>query len=97
MSEYDFSGLTRAQQWLLTFQGWEISSEAAQPSPRTVAKLIKRGLVVPVEVKEMTRIGPMTVTEYRVPLDVHMAWCEHCSRQEALRAKRGNGQGQLHA
>ena len=79
---YDFSRLTAAQQNLLTFQGWQIGSHypggsmRPQPGPRTVRKLIERGLVIPHEVQK----GGLTVIEYEIPILVHMAWCEECSK-----------------
>lgn len=72
---YDFSGLTEAQQRLLTFQGWEPGCGQKQPTPRTVKKLIDRKLVVP---HDMPFMG-ITVKAYDVPINVHAAWCEHCA------------------
>lgn len=43
---YDFSGLTSAQQRVLTFQGWDVGNMYYQPGGRTVKKLIARGLVI---------------------------------------------------
>jgi hypothetical protein len=82
--EYDFSGLTEEQEWLLVFQGWRIGDKypSHQPSKKTVKKLIERGLVIEHEVKQMTSIGPMTVLEYEVPLHVHMAYCMSCDGKE---------------
>lgn len=74
---YDFSRLTPMQEWLICLQGWHIGKKwpdgsiYAQPAKRTVRKLIERGLLVPREVGD----GMLTVTEYDVPLDVHMAYC----------------------
>jgi hypothetical protein len=87
---FDFSDLTESQQWLLTFQGWDTSSTFAQPSKRTVAKLIERGLVIPHERQAPAGVGAltMTVVEYEVPLVVHLAWCLECARPRARRARR---------
>ena len=76
-----------ADQWLLTFQGWDTSSTFAQPSKRTVAKLIERGLVIPHERQVPAGVGALTMTviEYEVPLVVHLAWCLMCSRPRARR------------
>ncbi|MDF3019347.1 MAG: hypothetical protein K0Q92_650 [Steroidobacteraceae bacterium] len=77
---YDFSRLTPRQEELLTFGGWILDDAKAgrvQPSKRTVAKLIERGLVETSVVKERM----WDVTQYHVPVDVHIAWCDHCSRQ----------------
>lgn len=85
---YDFSGLTNAQHALLTFQGWQVGqanpdrSPCVQPSERTVRKLIERGLVIPHERDVPAGPFTMSVTEYEVPIDVHMAWCEYCAQQE---------------
>jgi len=76
MSEYDFSGLTEKQQWLLTMQGWSFRDEAPQPQPRTVQKLIDRGLLV---VAEPYIDRGLMIRQYVVPIHVHMAWCQYCS------------------
>lgn len=89
MSEYDFTGLTRVQQNLLTFDGWQIGSKLLpQPSPKSVSRLIERGLVTSIRVRDPSPLGNMFVTEYYVPTDVHMAWCEHCSRLESKPGRR---------
>lgn len=72
---FDFSNLTANQRSLLVFNGWQIGSTVMnQPSKATVKKLIERGLVIPHEVKR----GNMTVTEYEVPVAVHLAFCLSC-------------------
>ncbi len=84
--DYDFSGLTANQEWLICYQGWRIGqkfpdgSTWPQPSRRTVKKLIERGLIqervvsVPGPISGMS----MQVTEYCVEPDVHLAWCFSC-------------------
>lgn len=78
---YDFSRLTPAQEWLLVLQGWHVGSKLpdgspfVQPGKRTVKKLIERGLVVPCERVIDGKPFAMTVIEYHVPLDVHLAFC----------------------
>lgn len=85
---YDFSGLTDQQQALILHEGWRIGqkhldgSAWVQPHPRTVKKLIERGLMDAVESVEMGGPFRMTVMEYRVPLHVHMAYCAWCAKQE---------------
>jgi hypothetical protein len=78
--DYDFSNLTETQQWVLTFQGWHLSTARLmpQPTPRQMAKLIKRGLVIE---KEVVDRG-LTFKTYEVPLDVHFAWCLTCKDEE---------------
>lgn len=78
--KYDFTGLTPTQQGVLTFQGWCVADagQRPQPSKRTVAKLLARGLVV----EHINKGSIFTVREYEVPLDVHIAWCDYCSRQK---------------
>ena len=73
-TEYDFSRLTEKQKELLTFQGWYVGSMISQPRKKTVEKLIARGLLVERE----TKYGAVRVTEYEVPISVHMAWCAQC-------------------
>lgn len=80
--DYDFSGLTSRQHWLILFNGWRIGQTYPdgrawpQPSKQTVKKLIDRGLMVERTVREFDpRFGSMDITEYHVPLLVHMAYC----------------------
>lgn len=76
MSAFDFTGLTPAQQALLTYDGWHVGSKLIrQPQPRTVRRLLERGLVVP---RDTVFLG-VRITEYDVPAAVHAAWC---SRKE---------------
>lgn len=81
MPNYDFTGLTPRQEWLILYMGWRPGqtypdgSPWPQPSKRTVKKLIERGLMEAIEVKEQAGPLTMTVTEYRVPLHVHAAYC----------------------
>lgn len=84
--DYDFSKLTPAQEWLIVYQGWHIGQKYPdgsiwpQPSKRTVKKLLDRGLMFAREVSEpVPGFGSMTVIEYDVPLDVHMAYCMQCA------------------
>jgi hypothetical protein len=79
--DYDFSGLTPRQQELLTFEGWTVfdAPTRVQPAKRTVRKLIEQGLL---KETRRYRMG-LWITEYFVPLGVHMAWCSHCARAEA--------------
>lgn len=79
---FDFSGLTPAQQELLTFQGWEPGTRMRQPRPQTVRKLLERGLVVE---RPMQFMG-VAIKAYDVPIPIHMAWCAWCSEQERARA-----------
>lgn len=90
MSDYDFTGLTETQKALLTFGGWQIGSQAVpvQPGKRTVAKLIERGLLVTQNKIEPCGRWRMTVTEYFVPIPVHMAWCQHCTDTLTRQGKR---------
>lgn len=79
---YDFSGLTPAQEWLICLQGWRVGSKYPdgspwpQPTKRTVKKLVERGLVIEKQRRTETASGwALTVTEYEVPLAVHLAYC----------------------
>ena len=86
---YDFSKLTPAQEWLICYQGWRVGqtypdgSVWVQPQKRTVKKLIERGLVTAVPVQMFGGRFPVTVTEYRVEPEVHLAWCLSCVPEEA--------------
>lgn len=74
---YDFSRLTERQQELLTFGGWRVGDDRPQPSPRTTSRLIRRGLVE----RHVIEDRSLRIVIYDVPLAVHIAWCEHCSRK----------------
>lgn len=71
---YDFTGLTAPQRGVLAMQGWQPGA-GQQPRPRTVAKLVERGLVVE---RDIVFCG-VAMKAYEVPLDVHAAFCEWCS------------------
>lgn len=72
----DFTGLTAAQQRVLTFQGWRPGpGSQAQPRPQTMAKLLQRGLAAE---REVMFLG-VRIKAYDVPLPVHMAWCRRCA------------------
>jgi len=74
---YDFTRLTDSQQELLTFGGWTRHCGRKQPGNSTVKKLLDRGLI---EKKEVDKSFRFYIPEYTVPLPVHMAWCERCSK-----------------
>lgn len=70
--DYEFSKLTHNEQCLLTFCGWHVGSPwVKQPTKKSAAKLLERGLVA--EIKRTER--GFSWSEFTVPLDVHMAWC----------------------
>lgn len=77
---YDFSGLSDREGELLTFQGWTAQSTmpAVPPGRKAMRRLIARGLVI----ERSREYRGLTVTEYEVPLDVHVAWCARCSEAE---------------
>lgn len=70
--DYDFSKLTHNEECLLTFCGWHVGSpRVKQPSKKSAAKLLARGLVT--EIKRTER--GVSWSEFTVPLDVHMVCC----------------------
>lgn len=71
-----FADLTSAQQALLTHNGWYVGCGFNQPSDRTVAKMLKRGLLV----ERRVVVQGVTVREYDVPVAVHVDWCERCGK-----------------
>lgn len=77
---YKFDDLTRAQQALLSFQGWrpDLKAFIRQPSTKTVERLLARGQLEP----EVLHEGYFQTTTYSVPLDVHVQWCKYCSEKE---------------
>jgi hypothetical protein len=75
--DYDFSGLTLTQQWLLTNQGWERGYKSGHgPRRPTVDPLISRGLVFEHKNDEGR------TEAFEVPLAVHIAWCAHCAEKD---------------
>lgn len=77
---YGFSGLTKAQRELLTFNGWQgCQFPPTQPQARTVRRLLDRGLLIEHKRPVSSPFGTMVVSEYEVPLRVHVAWCAHCA------------------
>ena len=78
--DYNFEGLTPIQEWLILYQGWRIGQRFPdgdhwpQPTEDEVRILIERGLMEEVEVNQ----GLMKVKEYRVGIDVHLAYCMAC-------------------
>lgn len=82
VNDIDFTGLSIAQQTVMTLQGWTPSMAASgicpQPSREAMRPLIDRGLIVEHEVTSVRGGIPMTWWEYEVPIPVHMAWCLEC-------------------
>lgn len=72
---FDFGALTPAQQ--RAAGNVAINLDGGE-SPRVLARLVELGVV---ESYPENRGGhpPLTVTRYRMPLAVHLAWCEWCS------------------
>lgn len=87
--DYDFSGLTEQQAWLILYQGWRVGqcypdgSPWPQPTKQMVKKLIDRNLMDVIKSREPVGKSGfyMNVTEYHVPIEVHMAWCIHSTER----------------
>jgi hypothetical protein len=49
-------------------------------SQRSIAMLLKRGLIEQVRVRRIGRdpLGAIEIPEYEVPLPIHMQWCKWC-------------------
>lgn len=73
-----------------TFDGLTVAQDRAfgsiaigQPprcTPKTIAVLLERGLVEADErVVGRDVLGPITVTDYYVPIDTHARWCLWCA------------------
>lgn len=82
----DFDKLTKAQQ--------DAASRVAcnmdpQCSPKTIKALVDRGVIEWFKVRVGTdSLGAICVTEYRIPIGVHIQWAEWCSREyEAAKAR----------
>ena len=50
----------------------------------TLVRLANLGLIVPEVVEEQTRQGRLRYTRWEMPLPVHIAFCEWCSKQPDL-------------
>lgn len=79
--DYDFTGLTRAQEKMLTQQGRDKSQSWRRPNVSTVNTLMERGLLL------MFPIAPGSTYPhcYVVPIPVHVAWCEYCASRRSKR------------
>lgn len=75
---YDFDALSAAQQRVAG--NVAINLDLGHP-PRVLARLVELGLIEPYEERQGGH-PPLTVTRYRMPLAVHLAWCEWCTKQE---------------
>lgn len=73
---FDFDALTPAQQRAAGNVAINLDSGE---SPRVLARLEQLGVI---ESYSENHGGhpPLTVTRYRMPLAVHLAWCEWCTR-----------------
>lgn len=87
---FDFSNLTPAQSSLIGMGGWTLAHVPnPQPGPRTVAKLIARGLLVQDEAHD--RAGPfvMVVRTYSLAPGVRVAWAAHRATMRERAKERG--------
>ena len=71
-----FRGLTKAQQ-----KGFERIACNLPPgcTERTLVALLDAGLIERTEHAQRTALGTFVHYEHRVPIPVHMEWCEWCS------------------
>lgn len=77
MSQFD--GLTKAQVDALCEVAF--GGRSGMINPRTAAVLVDRRLIERVTVDMgADRFGRMIVTDYEMPLDVHIDFCEWCDR-----------------
>jgi hypothetical protein len=80
----DFTGLTQAQMYLLSYGGWSPNDKRPQPRRTTVRKLIERGLVVE---RDVVFLG-VRMRVYDVPTEIHMAFLEWCAGSATRLAER---------
>jgi hypothetical protein len=74
----NFENLTKSQ--LSVFEQICINDDAAH-NQRTLDSLVRRGLI---EEYDERQDVIFVIKRYRVPIPVHMAWCEWASEQEAI-------------
>lgn len=51
--------------------------------PATLKTLVKRGLIERYTETRPSQFGMMHVYRHRMPLAIHIAWCEFCSKELA--------------
>ena len=68
-----------SKQQLAVFEQIAINNDGGHNS-RTLESLIKRNLIESYEQKDTVFFGDLTVIRYRVPLNVHIEWCEWCDK-----------------
>jgi hypothetical protein len=78
-SQYDFSGLSRTQ--IDALANVAFNGGGAGCARQTLASLERRGFIEPEVVETPTSLGVLRITEWTMPLPVHMAFCAWCSVQ----------------
>lgn len=83
MSQKRFAGLTQRQ--FDVFGQITIGKDLGH-HPKTLEALEKRGLIKRYW-ETLPGWPPVKVASFSVPIDVHAAWCQWCSEQEADKPK----------
>lgn len=65
--------LTKPQRAVMDTLG--CGGEVQMSHPKTLAKLVNMGLIMPSPISIKTRLGIFTTTEYFMPVHAHIAWC----------------------
>lgn len=79
MADHPCKGMTKAQRQ--AFEQVACGDGLPSAMPKTLAKLVERGLIQRATDKVLGRdqLGVIAIPQYFVPLAIHMQWCEWCS------------------
>lgn len=71
-----FAGLSKPQ--IAALGNVAFGGTGAGVPRKTMAKLLERNLIVPIVRSSSDILGRFTWTEYAMPIDVHVRFCEFC-------------------
>lgn len=75
---FDFDSLSKRQQDVLGWVAIGVDLDLGH-HPRTLASLVKLGLIEEYEEHQPGALGMLRVKRYATPLHVHVAWCYWCA------------------
>ncbi len=81
----NFGRLTEKQQQVL---GLIAMNEDAGHHPQVLKSLVNKGLIEAYKEDSHDRYGKLVITKYRMPLPVHIEWCNWCSKQYEENGRR---------
>lgn len=93
-TEHPCRGMTKAQ--IAAFEQIATGESLPRATPKTLARLVERGVIVRAADKALgrDRFGTISIPQYHVPLPIHWQWREWCSEnigdgEEALKSEEG--------